>query len=382
MSGAVWPALGYATVATNNGLHQEKMRSNDLNLALKTTHASPAASPVTPTLAEIARSAGVSKSTVSRALRSHSALAPATVRRIRRIAEKLGYDRSPLVGEVMRRIRGRGHFKGLGQIAYLTFDATPTAWREQPTFLRFFEGAQSRARQLGLQLDPFWMSAPGLTPRRAAGILTARGIEGLLIGPTTGWAETPKLNLRRFCAVKIGTPFPDLPLPCAGHHHFHGMTLALAELTRRGYRRPGLVLRNYQEVKTGGAWSAALYHHQQHLPARDRIPPLMLEELSSKNFAAWFRRHRPDVMIGLGHYLPGWLDELGCRTPRDVGFVDLDRCTSDRAGIDQCSTAIGAAAVDLLLGRLLAHDHGLAASASFVLLDGAWVDGPTVRPAP
>jgi LacI family transcriptional regulator len=334
-----------------------------------------------PTLAEIAHAAGISKSTASRALRGHPLLPATTITRVSQVAAKLGYRRNALVGEVMRRIRGRGRFTALGQIAYLTFDSTPHGWRSQPTFEHFFAGATERATQVGLGVEPFWMQAPGMTPRRAADILEARGISGLLIGPTTGWAETPALDLRRFCAVKIGTPFPDLALPCAGHHHLRGMNLALAELARRGYRRPGLVLRNYQEAKTGGAWSAGYFHHQQNLPARDRVPPLWLEKLSAKTFAAWFRRHRPDVVVGLGNYIPEWLDELGVRVPRDAGYVDLDRCTPDRAGIDQRSAAIGAAAVDLLLGRLLAHEHGVTPSAPLLLFEGVWVDGPTVRAA-
>ena len=44
--------------------------------------------------------------------------------------------------------------------------------------------------------------------------------------------------------------------------------------------------------------------------------------------------------------------------------------------------AIGAAAVDLLLGRLLAHERGLPATGSIFMVEGTWADGPTVRAAP
>lgn len=351
----------------------------DNRSALKPASTSHSAPRALPTLAKIASAAGVSKSTVSRALRSHSKLAPETTKRIRRLAEKFGYNRSPLVGEVMRRMRGRGHFAALGRIAYLTFDTTVQGWRDQITFLRFFEGARSRATQLGLQVDPFWMSEPGLTAQRAASILRARGIEAVLIGPTTGWARTPELDLANLCAVKIGTPFPDLPLPCAGHHHFRGITVALRELARRAYHRPGLVLRRYLEAKTDGTWTAALLHHQQGLAARDRIPPLLVDDATPDAFAAWFRRWKPDVILGVGPHLTAWMASLKLRIPRDVGFVDLDRCSDDRAGIDQHSDAIGGAAVDLLLSRLLAHERGPSLTAPLVLIDGSWADGPTVR---
>lgn len=337
------------------------------------------AKPAVPTLARIAAVAGVDKSTVSRALRGHRVLPEATTRRIRRIARSLGYRHSPLVGAVMRRARGGGEHRGLGQVAYLTFDATPTAWRDQITFRQFFTGAEARGEQLGLQVVPFWMKQPGLNPRRATAILEARGITGLLIGPTTGWTQTPELNWQRFCTVKVGAPFPDLPLPCAVHHHFRGMIQALDELEARGYRRPGLALRDYQEAKTGGAWSAPFFLRQQRMPARDRVPPLWLEELAFDRFAAWHRRHRPDVIIGQGNHWLGWLKQLGLRVPADIGFVDLDRCTTDRAGIDQRSPAIGAAAIDLLLNRLLEHECGLPTSSSILQVEGVWANGPSVR---
>ena len=334
-----------------------------------------------PTLRAIARLAGVSTATVSRALRGHGALAPATARRVRRAARELGYIRSPLVGEVMRRIRRGGSFRQLAPVAYLTFDTSAGGWRRQPTFVRFFEGARARARQQGLELEAFWMNAPGLTGRRAGAILEARGVEGVLVGPTTGWARPPDLDWARFCPVKVGTPFPDLRLPCAGHHHFRGMTTVLAELARRGYRRPGLVLRSYQEAKTGGAWSAPYFRHQRDLPAAARLAPLWLDELSAERFSRWFQAQRPDVVVGQGNELPAWLEALGRRIPADVGFVDLDRCAPDRAGIDQLSSVVGAAAVDLLLGRLLARERGLPDAAPVVLVEGRWADGPSLRDA-
>jgi DNA-binding LacI/PurR family transcriptional regulator len=70
---------------------------------------------VTVTIKDIARSAGVSHTTVSRALRGHSAISPGTVSRIQQIADDLGYvpntvarglktKRSGVLGVIVRRI--------------------------------------------------------------------------------------------------------------------------------------------------------------------------------------------------------------------------------------------------------------------------------------
>lgn len=70
---------------------------------------------MTVTIKDIARSAGVSHTTVSRALRGHPAIAPGTVSRIQQIADELGYvpntvarglktRRSGVLGVIVRRI--------------------------------------------------------------------------------------------------------------------------------------------------------------------------------------------------------------------------------------------------------------------------------------
>ena len=53
------------------------------------------------TLAEIARRAGVSVMTVSRALRKQSNISPQTQKRIQVIADELGYRPNPLVSALM-----------------------------------------------------------------------------------------------------------------------------------------------------------------------------------------------------------------------------------------------------------------------------------------
>ena len=336
-----------------------------------------------PTLATLAASLGVSPATVSRALAGSPLLAPATVRRVRAAARAAGYRRNPLVSDVMRRLRVGARAQLKGTLAYLVFGASRDEWERHLTYVGFLGGARTRAEEFGYRLERFWANAPGLTGARLTDILLARGIAGVLVGPTPGLPVAPELDWSRFAAVKIGVPFPDVPLPCAVSHHFRGMQRVIAELGARGYRRLGLVLQEHQNRKTAGMWMAPLTQHLRERSPRDRVEPLLLSRWSEAEFSRWYRQWRPDAIIGLRSELVGWLRRLGRRVPEDVGFVHLDRCTESggHAGLDQRAREIGAAAIDLLSQRLLANEVGLPSLSQQLLIESVWSDGDTLRRA-
>ena len=334
-----------------------------------------------PTLATIAAVAGCSVSTVSRALRGSESLPAKTIDRIQRVAARLGYRSNPLVTEVMRHIRGSHIASSRGTLAYLVFGVERGEWRKHLTFVGFFEGARARAEELGFTLEEFWADAPALSPARLSQILRTRGITGVIVGPAPGLPAAPKLNWADFAPVKIGVPFLDLPLPCAVSNHYRGMLQVIDRLKTLGYRRLGLVLQEHQNLKTSALWLAPLAYHEQHLRPTDRVAPLVLKKWREADFARWFRAHQPEVVIGLRSELITWLARLGQRVPEQVGFVHLDRCTEpgDFAGVDQKPREVGAAAVDLVVNRLLANERNLQLAPRQLLVEGVWVDGPTVR---
>lgn len=335
----------------------------------------------TTTLATIAAAAGCSVSTVSRALRDSPALPARTIGRIKRLARRLNYQTNPLVTEVMRHLRGGHLAASRGTVAYLVFGGTRNEWRQHLTFVGFFEGAQVRARELGFSLEEFWADDPAMSPARLSQILRARGITGVLVGPSPGLPAAPRLDWGDFAPVKVGVPFLDLPLPCAVSNHYRGMLRVIDRLNALGYRRLGLVLQEHQNIKTSALWLAPLAYHEQHLRPGDRVAPLVMKRWREADFARWFRTHRPEVVIGLRSELITWLVHLGKQVPADVGFVHLDRCTEpgNYAGIDQKPREVGAAAVDMVVNRLLANERNLQPAPRQLLVEGVWVHGPTVR---
>lgn len=344
-----------------------------------------AAARTPPTLRTVARAAGVSVSTVSRALRGHPLLNAGTVAAVRAAAVRLGYRANPLISDVMRRVRHRGRPQHLGTIAYLTFHATASAWRDNATYREFHDGAARRAAELGFGLELVWAREPHLAPQRLTAILRTRGIAGLIVGPRpTQTVGAELLDWSHFSAAVLGMPLRGVVHHRAGSFHANSMETLLAALGARGYRRPGLALLPEQAHTTDRGWLAAWDFFQHRLPTADRVPLLVPKATPEAAFARWWRRHRPDVVIGLQDEFVDWLRALGRRVPDDVGFARLSRPLVDGApaGLHQFPAAIGMAAVDLVANQIFSGERGLPAIPRALLIEGRWCDGWSARRAP
>jgi LacI family transcriptional regulator len=337
-----------------------------------------------PSLLAVARLAGVSTATVSRALSGHPLLNPATIGRIRAIATRVGYRANPLLSDLMRRVRQRGRLHNLGTIAYLTFHDSATGWRTNPTYRDFHEGARRRASELGFEIELIWAREPNLRARRLSHILRSRNIAGVIVGPRPAPITPDIVDWSQLAAAVVGMPCAGLPLHRAGSHHLNNMEKLLAALSDRGYRRPGLALLPIQAHAVDRGWLAAWEYFQHSLPLSRRVPRLNLKAPAERTFVRWYRRHRPDVVIGLEDDLIEWLERLGRHVPKDVGFARLSRPldTGSPAGIHQCPVAIGAAAVDLVVNQVLSQERGLPLVPRTLLIEGQWMDGWTARTAP
>jgi LacI family transcriptional regulator len=132
-------------------------------------------------------------------------------------------------------------------------------------------------------------------------------------------------------------------------------------------------------------YSGGLFHFQQSLPVRDRVPLLLMphNDISRgyDTFQKWMHRHQPDALISFDTYVPGWLKRMGLRVPQDIGFVvhDWTPKMQGYAGIDQRRDHIAAAAVDLIVTQLSQHERGVPDVPRHIMIPSEWVEGPSVR---
>ena len=102
---------------------------------------------------------------------------------------------------------------------------------------------------------------------------------------------------------------------------------------------------------------------------------------NERRFARWFKSNRPEIVLGYDPRIIVWLKNLGKAVPADVGFAPLwnPDCSGQFAGIYHNTPAIGAAAVDFVVGMIQRNERGLPDAPQALMLEAYWQDGATVR---
>ena len=336
----------------------------------------------------IAVQAGVTQATVSMSLANNPRIPPVTRERIQAIAKKLGYQPNPYVSTLMRIRRAGKPLKDKPALALVCAQRTADGWRNHPaaTIRQMRDGALERAAMRGYRAQEFWLHRDGMSNERFSEILHARGIQGVLLSPLAEGDGPPMLHWDYFAAVSLSVPLPALTVATVCNDHYFSSLQAVRECHRRGYRRPGLVLRRIHQTRFEGRWQAGVLVSSQMLPDLSLPPTLYVEEFTeSAAILRWLKNEKPDVIISpAGAVLNTILTRAGWKIPADIGTVSL-ACPSPVdpiSGIWQNGAMIGALAVDTLISQVERHERGLPAQATTLMLEGQWNEGRTLRPSP
>jgi LacI family transcriptional regulator len=332
-----------------------------------------------PTIRQVAQAAGVSRTTVSLALRRDPRITAKTRAHVAAVAQRLGYRANPLAGAFAAHLRSKRTVRYVANLALLV--PSKRAFRERRGLPAALRDARARAVQFGYQVEPVFVDEVLAHGRSLNTVLAARGIHGLLIPP---WrAPDPPLDLRweAFACVALGgrQNLPGLHVACANHLQI--TLLALREMAQLGYRRIGLYLKAAIDTSAEERFSAALRQFHAEQTVRCRVPPLFATEIEAASFYAWYEHYQPDALLSAHPELLDWLRMKGHRVPEHCGFANLWVMSPDEAsaGIDQRNEWILAAGVDLLIGQLNRNERGLPEQPCTVLVDGRWVPGRTLR---
>lgn len=340
-----------------------------------------------PTMSDIARLAGVSKNTVSLALRFDPQIPENTRQNIQKIAAKVGYSKNPTVAHLMAQLRANRSPKSQPTLALINANLDPKAFTHHPTVPVYVEGCRKRASALGYVLDEFWLHEPGLDGPRLNRVLRARNIRGLLVVGLMNENRLPDRffsTWKSFPAVVTGarTQNPALSFSSADHHML--ALKAVEKALSLGYRRPALVLDTRIDRLVDGRFTAGFYTALQHLRSEQRPRPFYEVNAARQNpslFQKWMKEEKPDVILTLYRVVQQWLLEMGCKIPRDLGLIQLDRRRdqSKWSSMDQHSDVVGAAAVEMLIGMIHNNESGIPDFPKATLIGSTWVEGKTVR---
>jgi LacI family transcriptional regulator len=334
------------------------------------------------TIRDIARKAGVSPMTVSRALRNANVSAE-TRDKVQRIANELGYRPNPLVSTLMTYRRAVKPVRLHLCLGYITNFPTRDGWKNLKMYQEFFQGAADEADKHGYRLEEFWLREPGMSSERLCEILSYRKIGGLLIAPLPVSHGHLNLLWDQFASVTFTYTLARPILHRMVNHQFRSMRTAIRHLRKLGYQRMGLAMPATLDQRVDNLWLGSFLVEQQRFKPRERVPLCLLsdKDWNEAHFAEWFKKNQPEVVISQQPKIIEWLQNLGKRVPQDVGFVHMNcpDCSGQFAGMYQNGPLIGRAAVDFLVGMLQRNERGIPTVPHTVLIDGTWVNGATVR---
>lgn len=335
----------------------------------------------------IAREADVAASTVSRALRGDPRISSATRERIQAIVQARGYRPNPLVSALMTQLRDGRPPAAKCNLAWLDFFADPAEWQRDPVQRAFFHGALSRANALGYSLTRLFVG--GRNADRVTRVLQSRGVAGLLFpnfDAGGGLAAKLPVHVERFTCVGVGTRYEEPFLHYSSDDQYESSRLAVQKLWALGYRRIGYVGDPRIERIVNGRFYAGFHATLQTEFNAEPLPPLITDE--DGKAPAWIRTRRVEAIVSANRRLYSVLRDSRLRLPEDIALAHLNvedaegvngAAPGEIAGIKQDNVGVGANAVDLLVSLLYHNEVGLPRHPRGMQVQGAWVDGATVR---
>lgn len=329
---------------------------------------------------EVAKRAGVSTMTVSRALRNHSEISEETRVRIREIAEEIGYSKNPLVSALMtQRSSGKAvNFSGV--IAHV--HCFPYGYKVRRNLTSLRDGIQRQAKEIGYGVEEFFLNEPGMTPRRLVDILKNRGIHGVIFEHFFHKDVELDIDLSELAAVAIMHTLTRPNLNRIIVNEYQSVVTANEELKKLGYQRIGMALPTYQEGVAKIKRSAAWLQQQTEIPEDQRIPILYHDSphVAPEDFKKWFNEYRPDAIVGLSRAIPKFVKEMGYELGQDIGYTQFGWSEEDTtlAGVDPNWRQVGMTAINQVVDQMNRNEFGVPTSPLTTMIEGRWVPGPTV----
>jgi len=324
-----------------------------------------------PTLNDIARRLGISKMTVSRALRGERHVGEAMKEKVRRVAEEIGYRPDPEIAKLMNHMRRSKAREAPRTLAFVWADEDPADAAAMSWPRRLLQGAREHAARLGFELEEFHLQRRGMTGRRLSGILEARGIPGFILSPLVSRSRGHvTMAWEKFASVVIGLGYARPALHRVHHHHYLGMMTALRMLRKQGFRRIGFYCGSTINERMFGAWSASFLMH--HPLAKPESLLALRKTPSRADFLAWIKAAKPEVVIDGSHLVLEWLRALPAARRPAMATLAWRADLPQVPGIDQQPEVLGAAAIDLLVAQYQQNEKGIPAAPRIVMTEGLW----------
>lgn len=331
---------------------------------------------------DVAKKAGVTRATVSLALKNHPSIPEKTTKRILRLVAKLGYAPDPMLSALASYRSRNRPITFHGTLAWLVNSSFGYDWRSVQQFCDYHIGAVTRAKRHGFTVETFDLHATDMSSERLAAIFRARNIKGLLLCPQPRSETTLEFPWPDFSSVTFGYTLASPHLHTVVSTQYRDMLLTMQHVQAKRYRRIGLMLSHEHDLRTNYNYRSGYLIAQSFLPKAASLPISGADYDDHENLGVWFRKHRPDVIVACGgEACLRSLKRLGLRVPNDVSVAspNLAATTSRVSGVVENSTEIGSVAVDVVVAMMQRGERGIPESPQRIHIEGEWHVGSTLR---
>lgn len=309
-----------------------------------------------PTLDDVARAAGLSSMTVSRALNTPDQVRPETVKKVLAAVKATGYIPNALAGGLASR-RSK-------------LVAVLVPHINDPLFADTLQAMEETFAQRGYQM---LLCSTGYTPQRETELvstLMSRRPDGIVLSGIHHANDLKKMIFNANLPVVETWDITPTPIDMLVGFSHEKAGLATAEyLLGKGYRHPGLVWTNERTAaqRKNGLYEGLARHGITDAPCVELTRPARVAD-GRAGAAQLLETAELDVIICACDTLAqGAINELqarGLRVPQDVavmGFGDLDFAAANVPAITSVTLdrhAIGARAATLLADRIDGRSEG------------------------
>jgi len=334
-----------------------------------------------PTLKDVARSAGVSLATASYAMREDHRVSRKTREKILQAADRLGYSPNRHAASLRK-----GESKpSRCQVAMLHFPFGRVGHLHSHPHVK-----PDGARSYGVDLEYARINGPGeLAPllRR----YRDRGFEGLLLyGPVSRFDPDFRelTDWEHFSVLSIGGTSMQDPISFVSveENFFCQVAFPWREAVRRGYRRIGCVQYEHpHQILDDQIRRGAVLSCQQEY-GKAAIPSFTYTEASDRpalivRFKEWLKEHRLDCVLPFSNETWWWLKSLGLE--KKIGCVSMHAAPQDPVaahvtGASSTVVRFGTLVYEIMRDQIALRHRGLPEQPYRMAVEPIWHEGETL----
>lgn len=340
-----------------------------------------------PSISIIAKKLGVSKTTVSLALKGHPRISTKTKKKVERAAKAQGYTTDPHLTRAFSIIR-KGRNPTHNVIGYLDTSkrsndlGNPFADHVKTTLI---ESAKSK----GFSVSLFVVDENEMPLTRLKHIIESRNIKYLLI-PAPALIDDLPFDWDKFSTIVLSTRPLKQPFNRVTTSNYQAISLLMKNIKRKGYNKPGFIIRKNIDAIQDNECSITFLGLRKYLEFDDSIPILFTKETTTiSDYENWFWKNSPDVIIqsdqtgitneGLLDYSQIF-DRFEKPLPNTIGRCSLNANPSNESvtGVIRNEQEIGHSAIELMLSMIERNVMGLPNHPKVLTILSDWYEGKTL----